>query len=191
MSSIPAHMVSWVCKPARSCSTPSNFIAMCTLNGTLAVIKDDKLNWSVDLNRNFFAVQKVDITGDGTDEVVFCAWDGETYIMDQYENMVNFKFGEAVSAFSSGLYAVNEEGSLPCLVYVTFHNRIRLYWNVKMRGLESRNFSDAVVAKLNDFNLDPQYSEFMVSEDGSIDNERIKQLTSWCLYGGRQVKHDG
>lgn len=190
-SLIPTQVTSWNCKAARHSSTPSNFIAMCTLNGTLAVIKDENMYWSINLNHNFFDVQKLDITGNGTDEVAFCAWDGETYIMDQYENIVNFTLGEDVSAFCAGTYAVNDEGSLPCLVYVTFHNHIRLYWNIKMERLESRNFNDTVVAKLDDFNLDQTYRAFMESKDGSLDNEKIKQLTSWCLYDGSCVQDDG
>ena len=187
---MPTQVTSWSCNSTRHCSSVSNFIAMCTLNGTLAVIKDEKMYWSIHLNHNFFDVQKFDITGNGKNEVVFCAWDGETYIMDQYENIVNFTFGEGVSAFCAGTYAVKEKESLPCLVYVTFHNHIRLYWNVKMERLESRNFNDMVVAKLDEFNLDPNYREFMESEHGCLDNEKIKQLTSWCLYGESSDKDD-
>ena len=36
---------------------------MCTLDGALSVIKDEKMYWSMNLQHNFFTVQKLDITG--------------------------------------------------------------------------------------------------------------------------------
>ena len=156
---------------------------MCTLNGSLAVIKDEKMFWSMNLQHNFFTVQKLDITGNRKDEVIFCASNGETFIMDQYENVVNFSFGQDISAFCAGFFSRDDGESEPCLVYVTFNNRIRLYWNVKMSALESRNFNDTVVCRLDDFDMDPRFRDFIESEDGSLDNERIRQLTAWALYG--------
>ena len=69
-----------------------------------------------------------------------------------------------------------------------FNNRIRLYWNVKLNRLESQNFNDAVVSFFNEFDMDPGIRDYIEGNDGSLNNNRIKQLTSWCLYGAR-VRH--
>jgi hypothetical protein len=121
--------------------------------------------------------------------VIFCAWNGETFIMDQYENIVNFKLGQNISAFCAGSYSRTPDETSPCLVYVTFNNRIRLYWNVKLSGLESKNFNDTVVCRLDEFDMDPRFRDYIESADGSLDNDKIKQLTSWCLYGARTGMH--
>ena len=42
------------------------------------------------------------LQGCGGDEIVGCAWDGMTYIVDQKRNVVKFNFGENVCAFSAG-----------------------------------------------------------------------------------------
>lgn len=40
--------------------------------------------------------------GSGSDEIVACAWDGMTYIVDQKRNIVRYKFEQNVSAFTAG-----------------------------------------------------------------------------------------
>ena len=105
--------------------------------------------------------------------------------MDQFENIVNFKLGQDISAFCAGSYSRAPGESSPCLVYVTFNGRIRLYWNVKLSGLGTKNFNDTVVCRLDEFDMDPSFRDYIEDADGSLDNDRIKQLTSWCLYGAR------
>ena len=41
--------------------------------------------------------------GSGSDEIVVCAWDGMTYIVDQQRNSVRFQFEQNVSAFTAGI----------------------------------------------------------------------------------------
>ena len=52
--------------------------------------------------------------GSGSDEIVVCAWDGMTYIVDQQRNSVRFQFEQNVSAFTAGTmynyYAERERG---------------------------------------------------------------------------------
>ncbi|XP_028405156.1 KICSTOR complex protein ITFG2-like isoform X2 [Dendronephthya gigantea] len=189
MSTVPTYAISWFHGSVRPSSASSNFIAMCTLNGNLSVIKDEKLSWSMTHNQNVFTVQRLDITDDGKDEVIFCSWSGETFIMDQYENIVNFKLGQDISAFCAGFYSRDPGVAKPCLVYVMFNNRIRLYWNVKLNRMESRNFNDAVVSFFNKFDMDPAVRDYIEDDNGSLDNNRIKQLTSWCLYGAGAGVH--
>lgn len=40
--------------------------------------------------------------GDGREEVVACAWDGQTYIIDHNRMVVRFQFDENVNAFCAG-----------------------------------------------------------------------------------------
>jgi len=42
------------------------------------------------------------LQGSGEDEIVVCAWDGMTYIVDQGRNVVRYQFEENVSAFCAG-----------------------------------------------------------------------------------------
>ena len=42
------------------------------------------------------------VQGSGSDEIVVCAWDGMTYIVDQQRNSVRFQFEQNVSAFTAG-----------------------------------------------------------------------------------------
>ena len=53
------------------------------------------------------------VQGSGSDEIVVCAWDGMTYIVDQQRNSVRFQFEQNVSAFTAGTmynYCAEREG---------------------------------------------------------------------------------
>ncbi|TRZ00026.1 hypothetical protein DNTS_016480, partial [Danionella cerebrum] len=54
------------------------------------------------VDHQLFALQKLDVTGDGREEVVACAWDGQTYIIDHMRMVVRFQFDENVNAFCAG-----------------------------------------------------------------------------------------
>jgi len=42
------------------------------------------------------------LQGSGEDEIVVCAWDGMTYIVDQGRNVVRYQFEDNVLAFCAG-----------------------------------------------------------------------------------------
>ena len=77
------------------------------------------------MNRQLFALAKLDVTKDGADEIIACSWDGHTYIFDQKKNSVRFQLNESVQAFEVGYYTL-KHGSEPvtCFVYVTFRNKV-------------------------------------------------------------------
>lgn len=77
------------------------------------------------MDHQIFAVNKLDVTGNGKDDIVACSWDGLTYILDQEKNSVRFQFDEPVQSFYSGYYSV-ESNSAPvtCFVYVTFRDKV-------------------------------------------------------------------
>lgn len=46
------------------------------------------------------------LQGDGTEEVVCCSWDGQTYIVNHACEAVRFQFEENVAAFTVGKWTV-------------------------------------------------------------------------------------
>merc|ERR1719419_1897765 len=99
----------------------------------------EQLLWSVQVDHQLFALQKLDVTGDGREEVVACAWDGQTYIIDHNRTVVRFQFDENVNAFCAGQYTCKEGKNSPCLVYVSFNHKIYIYWKVQLERMESTN----------------------------------------------------
>uniref|UniRef100_A0A3Q2D4L1 Integrin alpha FG-GAP repeat containing 2 n=1 Tax=Cyprinodon variegatus TaxID=28743 RepID=A0A3Q2D4L1_CYPVA len=108
--------------------------------GTLKLMdSSEQLLWSVQVDHQLFALQKLDVTGDGREEVVACAWDGQTYIIDHNRTVVRFQFDENVNAFCAGQYTCKDGKNSPCLVYVSFNQKIYIYWNVELDRMESTN----------------------------------------------------
>ncbi|CDQ82097.1 unnamed protein product [Oncorhynchus mykiss] len=96
----------------------------------------EQLKWSVQVDHQLFALQKLDITGDGREEVVACAWDGQTYIIDHNRMVVRFQFDENVNAFCACQYTCKDGKNSPCLVYVSFNHKIYVYWRVELERME-------------------------------------------------------
>ncbi|XP_032205017.1 KICSTOR complex protein ITFG2 isoform X3 [Mustela erminea] len=159
----------------------SGLFALCTLDGTLKLMEEaDKLLWSVQVDHQLFALEKLDVTetgntvapvgcvatdarskGNGHEEVVACAWDGQTYIIDHNRTVVRFQVDENIRAFCAGLYACKEGRNSPCLVYVTFNQKIYVYWEVQLERMESTNLLKLLEAEpefqnlLQELGVDP------------------------------------
>lgn len=83
---------------------------------------------AIQVDHQTFALSKLDVTGNGCDDIIVCSWDGQTYILDQDKNSVRFQLDEPVQAFCSGHYSVIPgQPSVPCLVYMTFWNKVSIY----------------------------------------------------------------
>lgn len=137
---VSTHLVGNIRRGHSPDSTGSGLFALCTLDGTLKLMEGaDRLLWSVQVDHQLFALEKLDVTGDGQEEVVACAWDGQTYIIDQNRTVVRFQVDENIRAFCAGLYACKEGHNSPCLVYVTFNQKIYVYWEVRLERMESTN----------------------------------------------------
>ncbi|XP_012506504.1 PREDICTED: integrin-alpha FG-GAP repeat-containing protein 2 isoform X1 [Propithecus coquereli] len=147
----------------------SGLFALCTLDacvcpaGTLKLMEEaDKLLWSVQVDHQLFALEKLDVTGNGHEEVVACAWDGQTYIIDHNRTVVRFQVDENIRAFCAGLYACKEGRNSPCLVYVTFNQKIYVYWEVQLERMESTNLLKLLEAEpeyrslLQELGVDPE-----------------------------------
>ncbi|XP_059834120.1 KICSTOR complex protein ITFG2 isoform X2 [Hypanus sabinus] len=97
---VSTHLIGSINRGSCDDASKSGLFALCTLDGTLKLMDgSDKLLWSVQVDHQLFALEKLDVTGDGREEVVACAWDGQTYIIDQNRSVVRFQFDENVSAF--------------------------------------------------------------------------------------------
>ncbi|XP_042145329.1 KICSTOR complex protein ITFG2 isoform X1 [Ixodes scapularis] len=92
-----------------------SLMALATLDGTLMLVDGDNILWSLQVDHQLSALTKLDIVGDGRDEVIACAWDGQTYIVDEDRQSVRFQFDEAVCTFTAGRPADPEPGRDPAL----------------------------------------------------------------------------
>ncbi|XP_076016005.1 KICSTOR complex protein ITFG2 isoform X4 [Genypterus blacodes] len=100
---VSTHLIGSISKGSKEESSTCGLFALCTLDGTLKLMdSSEQLLWSVQVDHQLFALQKLDVTGDGREEVVACAWDGQTYIIDHNRTVVRFQFDENVNAFCAG-----------------------------------------------------------------------------------------
>ncbi|XP_015282023.1 PREDICTED: integrin-alpha FG-GAP repeat-containing protein 2 [Gekko japonicus] len=137
---VSTHLVGNIGKGGTQQHSGSGLFALCTLDGTLKLMeRADKLLWSVQVDHQLFALEKLDVTGNGHEEVIACAWDGQTYIIDHSRTVARFQVDENVSAFCAGLYACKGGCNSPCLVYVSFNQKILIYWDVQLERMESTN----------------------------------------------------
>ncbi|KAM6137091.1 KICSTOR complex protein ITFG2 isoform 2-T2 [Pterocles gutturalis] len=145
--------------------------------GTLKLMEGaDKLLWSVQVDHQLFALEKLDVTGNGHEEVIACAWDGQTYIIDHNRTVARFQADENVSAFCAGLYACKGGNNSPCLVYVSFNQKIYIYWDVQLERMESTNL-------LKILDCDPEFGNLLQQlgvERGNI--SAVKDLIHKTLY---------
>ncbi|XP_012277363.1 KICSTOR complex protein ITFG2-like isoform X2 [Orussus abietinus] len=156
--------------------------ALATLDGTIMLVQNEIIMWAMQVDHQIFALCRLDVTGDGKDEIVACAWDGQTYILDQQKNSVRFQFGESVRAFCTGKYSVTQGNSTPSLVYNTFTNKIFLYYDVILPHM--------VITPMDPIDeLDPDerqvLEEMLDSSNEGEKREKLRQLTEWLLYGQR------
>ncbi|XP_050481879.1 KICSTOR complex protein ITFG2 isoform X2 [Bombus vancouverensis nearcticus] len=149
-------------------------------DGTIMLVKDEIILWSMQVDHQIFALCRLDVTGDGSDEIVACAWDGQTYILDQQRNSVRFQFEEPVRAFCTGNYNVTPGFPTPCLVYNSFNNKIFLYYDVTLPSM--------VTKPLNPMDeLDSEEKKILDNLLGNCTEmekqQKIRELTEWLLYG--------
>ncbi|RWS09632.1 integrin-alpha FG-GAP repeat-containing protein 2-like protein [Dinothrombium tinctorium] len=120
-----------------------SLLAIGTVDGTLMLVDESEILWSLQVDHQVFALAKLDVIEPDKEELIACAWDGQTYIVNRDRCTVRFEFDEPVSAFIAGHYTVNPEkrpDTVPCLVYATFSNAIHLFYNVKLRSTISKTY---------------------------------------------------
>ena len=144
--------------------------------------------WSLPLevNGNLFAISKLDITCDSNDELVVCSSDGVTYIADLQQNIFKFKFVENVMSFGAGNFAVTPRNNVPCLVYVTFSNRVIIYHSISQTRMSSSNLSVVISENEKYQGLVENVNTCIGQKGGSNDQEKQRRLVALCLYGAQQ-----
>ncbi|XP_062339413.1 KICSTOR complex protein ITFG2 isoform X1 [Osmerus eperlanus] len=175
---VSTHLIGSISRGSKGDSSKFGLFALCTLDGTLKLMdSSEQLMWSVQVDHQLFALQKLDVTGDGSEEVVACAWDGQTYIIDQNRTVVRFQFDENVNAFCAGQYTCKDGKNSPCLVYVSFNHKIFVYWRVELERMEPTNLLRVLEersefkARLEQLGVDP--------EDTAV----VRELVGGLLYG--------
>lgn len=155
-----------------------SLMALATLDGTLMLVDGDSILWSLQVDHQLFALTKLDIVGDGREEVVACAWDGQTYIVNEERQCVRFQFDEAVSTFTAGRFTLSPGRTLPCLVYFTFGNRVVVYYNVTFPNMGTHTLVD-----------DPELSGLLerVRHMGFERDAHSPRFLEWVLYGSMDV----
>ncbi|KAL7867571.1 hypothetical protein SRHO_G00089550 [Serrasalmus rhombeus] len=92
---VSTHLIGSISRGSKDDDSKGGLFALCTLDGTLKLMdSSEQLLWSVQVDHQLFALQKLDVTGDRREEVVACAWDGQTYIIDHNRMVVRFQFDE-------------------------------------------------------------------------------------------------
>lgn len=132
------------CDPNAPASCSEKHLVLCTQDGHVTLLHGSKHQWSLRIDQGFynlFALSKLDITGDGNDEIALCSWEGNTHIIDRLKNVVQFSFGENVMGFCAGSYAFSPGKNLPALVYATSSNRVIIYWNARQSSMVPTNLS--------------------------------------------------
>uniref|UniRef100_A0A8C5N5B9 Integrin alpha FG-GAP repeat containing 2 n=1 Tax=Leptobrachium leishanense TaxID=445787 RepID=A0A8C5N5B9_9ANUR len=180
---VSTHLIGSIKQGHSNGNKEPGLFALCTLDGTLKLMQGcDKLVWSVQVDHQLFALEKLDITGNGQEEVVACAWDGQTYIIDQNRTVLRFQVDANVNAFCAGLYACRGGQNSPCLVYVGFNQKIYVYWSVMLERIESSNLirvlegNEEFCSLLRQLNLDPS------------DSSAVQELVRQTMYDPKR-KH--
>ncbi|CAI9739426.1 complex ITFG2-like isoform X1 [Octopus vulgaris] len=170
-------MLGGICPSKFGEVSKGTYFALSTLNGSLMLFDQNKPQWSLQVDHQLFSLSKLDVTGDGTEEVVCCSWDGQTYIVNHDREAVRFQFEENVAAFAAGFYAINPQSNVPCFVYATFNRHIYLYHNIRLPQVAATDLIE-VMAK------QPETKEILkkLSIDPSSTSQ-LQQVYHYCLYG--------
>lgn len=137
------------------------------------------------VDHQVFALTKLDVTGNGADDIVACAWDGQTYILDQNKNVVRFQLDEAVQAFESGYYTLgNDELPVTCLVYVTFKNKVLLYYDIPLKEMVLKRFEPDML-KLSSLLVKGDDEEAVKKRNDiqNWDRTKRREMVELLLYG--------
>jgi hypothetical protein len=72
-----------------------------------------------------FYLNKLSITESGSDFLIACSWNGETFIIDQKKQVSTFKLGEPITAFCSGMYTARSNTKpVSCFVFITISHKV-------------------------------------------------------------------
>ncbi|XP_013065637.2 KICSTOR complex protein ITFG2-like [Biomphalaria glabrata] len=158
--------------------TTATYYALATLDGSLILVENDSILWSLQVDHYLFTLAKLDVTGNGQEEVVCCSWSGQTYIVNHSKEIVRYNFPDSVAAFCAGNYSLHgEDSNSPCFVYATFNNKIYIYPNLTLPRVESTNLLEVMQRRPGTREL---LQKLNINAD---DHETLRKLYRYCLYG--------
>ncbi|XP_076328664.1 KICSTOR complex protein ITFG2-like isoform X2 [Tachypleus tridentatus] len=174
--SISCEIIGGVCG-TRDGQNVTSLLAIATLDGTLMLVDQDEILWALQVDHQLFCLTKLDVINDGKEEIIACAWDGQTYIVNQDCQSVRFNFEEPVCTFTAGYYSISLNQTVPCFVYATFSNRLYLYHGVQLPAMRTTNLFEVM-------KQDPEQEAMLNLLDIDRTNISSQQaLYHWCLYG--------
>lgn len=113
-------------------------------------LNDSIIHWQLSLDTEIVGVVPVDIDGDGYDEIMVVTWDGMTYFIDQFQNVVTFNLKQRVKSFAVGKFrslddmdSLDEEEQL-CIFYVTFSDKIIVCSKANMESISMKTFDSTL-----------------------------------------------
>ncbi|KAK7486416.1 hypothetical protein BaRGS_00022340 [Batillaria attramentaria] len=157
----------------------ATYHALASLDGSMVLVENDNILWSLQVDHQLFVLDKLDVTGNGQEEVVCCSWDGQTYIVNHSREVVRYHFKENVAAFTTGYYSVPGKGNVPCFVYATFNNHIVIHHSISLPCVESTSLLSV---------MDKQEQTHDLLAKLNIDSTKkdvLRDLYHWTLYGWR------
>ncbi|XP_060520130.1 KICSTOR complex protein ITFG2-like [Cylas formicarius] len=164
-------------------SNKSRPYAVATLDGTIMLVQDEVILWAIAVDHQIFALTKLDITGNGTDDIVVCSWDGQTYILDQKKNSVRFHLEEPVRAFHSGWYSLGPGISqVTALIYVTFKNTVIIYYDIPLKDLICKKFEPDLVKLSQLFINEDRDADQALQYVKAMDKKTKRELVEYLLY---------
>lgn len=128
--------------------------------------------WSVKVDHQLFAVSKMDVLGDNREEVIVCAWDGQTYIVDHDRNVVRYHFHKNVQSFSAGKFSYDQHNNHPSLAYADSNNRVWLYYDVRLPFLHASDLTTEAQREMADV-----FDKFAITE-----HKDKKEILRYFLY---------
>ncbi|PVD33762.1 hypothetical protein C0Q70_05022 [Pomacea canaliculata] len=158
----------------------ATYHALASLDGTLVLVENDRILWSLQVDHQLFVLDKLDVTGNGKEEVVCCSWDGQTYIVNHSRDVVRYHFKENVAAFAAGYYSVPGKGNVPCFIYATFSDHIYIHHNISLPCVESAT----LLAVMQRYESTPSLLKNVGID--ATKQDTVCALYHWLLYGWHQ-----
>jgi hypothetical protein len=134
------------------------------------------LAWELALENQLFATRSLDVTGDGTEELIVGTLDGTTYIFDQQRHAVKFRFEDRCRAFAAGLYAVAPGKMRPCLFFVTYNDEIIVYHKLGIRSVPIPSLYSVTKSEIS------EEMSTMLQVDVGGSRESLTSLLSAVIY---------
>ncbi|KAL7668008.1 hypothetical protein ACOME3_008727 [Neoechinorhynchus agilis] len=128
-------------------------LVVATSDGFLALMNKNKISWCAQVDASIIGIDKLDIKEDKRDDVVLCGHDGKVFIFSADRCVYIMTLNYKISNFCAGTYGIDGK-NLPCLAFLTHHNRIILYYDLQS-AIPDTNMLDcmAELRRINDRNV--------------------------------------